>query len=129
MTATEYQKYLRSIHWVQFRKFVLRQRGGACEECGISNVWACMSYGQPLNVHHLSYSRLGQEQPQDVRVLCRRCHETAHGAATLPDMGNLFWKFCRAFKEAPETAWKWAQTIDSLPMCETSQLRLAFADS
>jgi hypothetical protein len=28
-----------------------------------------------LNVHHLSYAHVGHESPEDVEVLCARCHE------------------------------------------------------
>ena len=32
-----------------------------------------------LEVHHLSYARLGRELPDDLIVLCPACHAIAHG--------------------------------------------------
>jgi hypothetical protein len=32
-------------------------------------------YEQDLHVHHISYAHLGAERPEDLEVLCRRCHE------------------------------------------------------
>lgn len=32
-----------------------------------------------LEVHHLTYERLGCEAPDDLLVLCGRCHATFHG--------------------------------------------------
>lgn len=124
MDALEYQRYLKDHHWRMFRKWILRQRGGACEKCGISNVWSIMAYGQPINVHHISYDHLGQERPEDVVVLCRRCHEEAHCTAWLPDMSAIFWKVCVGLKERPEETWNLLRSIDELPIVRDRQLIL-----
>jgi len=34
-----------------------------------------------LEVHHLTYDRLGDERMDDLEVLCPDCHRKAHGAA------------------------------------------------
>ena len=31
-----------------------------------------------LDVHHLTYERLGREKDEDLRVLCRACHGDEH---------------------------------------------------
>lgn len=31
-----------------------------------------------LHVHHLTYARVGNEEPGDLRVLCFQCHQKAH---------------------------------------------------
>jgi hypothetical protein len=93
MTQEKYQTYLTSLHWKQFRKFIFRTRGSSCEECGVSNMWAKMFYGQSNNVHHLSYANLGREHPEDVMVLCRRDHERRHGDTSLPDIFEIVWNF------------------------------------
>ena len=64
MEAKEYQDYLATSHWRSFRKWILKIRGSACEDCGISNVWATIWFGQPLNVHHVSYANLGKSDPR-----------------------------------------------------------------
>ena len=32
-----------------------------------------------LEVHHLSYARLGHEHDEDLYVVCRSCHSDLHG--------------------------------------------------
>lgn len=32
-----------------------------------------------INVHHLTYERLGLEENRDLQILCRGCHERTHG--------------------------------------------------
>jgi len=125
MTASKYQIYLASLHWKQLRKWTLKERGGACEECGISNIWAVIGYGQPLNVHHIKYERLGHERPEDVQVLCRRDHELKHfGSTTLPDLSALYWKICVGIKEFPDELWSLLKAIEQLPIVTTKQLSL-----
>lgn len=65
-----YPIYLRSPHWQRTRKAALKRAGHKCEECGVGGV---------LQVHHLTYVNLRQELPEDLRVLCRGCHQHAHG--------------------------------------------------
>jgi len=66
-----YDDYLVSPHWVAFRNSVLEVRS-KCEreDCGAT---------KNLQVHHLTYDRLGTERAEDVAVLCLRCHEREHG--------------------------------------------------
>lgn len=65
-----YADYLQSDHWRIVRAHILEQRGGHCERCGAL---------RDLNVHHLTYERLGAEEDTDLEVLCRSCHEAEHG--------------------------------------------------
>jgi len=69
---TDYAAYLRSPQWRATRERTLRLRGRRCEACGSRH---------RLDVHHRTYVRLGRETEDDLRVLCRHCHETAHDAA------------------------------------------------
>lgn len=66
---TAYDDYLLSPHWVAFRKRVLQGRS-SCERCGCT---------KSLQVHHLTYDRLGDERLEDVAVLCLDHHQEAHG--------------------------------------------------
>lgn len=46
-------------------------RGHRCEICG-------RAYN--LNVHHLTYDRVGgDEEPDDLIILCKKCHMSEHG--------------------------------------------------
>jgi len=65
----KYRKYLRTSHWKEFRQQLLYERG-VCEHCGTT---------ERLDVHHMTYDRLGDEAPEDVSVLCRDCHNEEHG--------------------------------------------------
>ncbi len=60
-----YQEYLNSPHWQRLRVRILKRDGYKCTQCNET---------KELDVHHLSYDRLGQERDEDVATLCRRCH-------------------------------------------------------
>lgn len=75
---TEYREYLKSARWVEYSEQV-KTETRACEGCGLRRLWARYLYGQDLNVHHLTYERVGCERREDVRVLCLRCHAVAEG--------------------------------------------------
>jgi hypothetical protein len=70
MTREEYQEYLKSEHWQEMRRTVLRDAGGRCQVCNSS---------ERCEVHHRTYERVGEEYPSDLIVLCRACHEKFHG--------------------------------------------------
>ena len=70
MNKVEYQNYLKSDHWQDFKTLVRKVHNG--NHCGICG----SSYG--LDIHHLNYKRLGKERLSDVIVLCRNCHEKLH---------------------------------------------------
>lgn len=65
-----YEEYLVSTHWRVFRARALQAYGDCCGTCGSAH---------DLQVHHLTYARLGQEMLSDVKVLCRSCHRAVHG--------------------------------------------------
>jgi len=69
-----YDVYRRSLAWRAFRDYMLRVVCGECEHCGMSELESMLLV---LDVHHLHYRTLGRERPEDVLVLCRRCHEEA----------------------------------------------------
>ena len=126
MSKDEYALYLNSIHWKQFRRWIMRERGGSCEDCGISNVWAVHSYKSPLQVHHVSYVNVGHEKPEDVRVLCKFCHDGEHSISALPDMSAIFWKLCVALRECPDKAWDWFRMFDQVDISKGAQTTLQF---
>ena len=64
-----YKEYINSEAWAQIRWCKLREVGYKCEECG--RKWE-------LDVHHLTYERLGNERMDDLIVLCVRCHGDLH---------------------------------------------------
>lgn len=66
--SAAYEAYLRSPAWARRRGQALRRAGYCCARCG-------RRHG--LQVHHRTYSRLGQELPDDLEVLCKACHAQA----------------------------------------------------
>jgi 5-methylcytosine-specific restriction endonuclease McrA len=62
----EYQSYLRSPEWKAIRAAAIARAAYRCERCGTG--------GLRLQVHHLTYERLGREEPRDLKVVCKPCH-------------------------------------------------------
>jgi 5-methylcytosine-specific restriction endonuclease McrA len=72
LKALPYADYLDSEHW-KARSNLARERDGRqCRDCGSK---------QNLNVHHLTYDRLGEERLDDLITLCRGCHLARHPQA------------------------------------------------
>ena len=67
----DYHDYLTSDAWHAKRTLALQRAGHRCQ--------LCSSHSGPLNVHHNSYERLGDEEQEDLIVLCRDCHQRFHG--------------------------------------------------
>jgi 5-methylcytosine-specific restriction endonuclease McrA len=63
--SPSYHAYLSSEAWQRKRKAVLRRAGYRCERCHAA---------KPLDIHHLTYARFGNEEMDDLRALCRDCH-------------------------------------------------------
>lgn len=70
-------EYLASEHWKATRRAALRRVGYCCQHCGLrvepDQRWR-------LDVHHLTYARLGAELDTDLEVICRACHQKEHAA-------------------------------------------------
>lgn len=80
MSNEEYRWYLVSDHWLKLRALFMADPANlVCHRCGIPREMAKRWYGQFLNPHHLSYERIGHEQPGDLIALCLRCHRKEHG--------------------------------------------------
>lgn len=75
MTKTEYREYISSPQWKERRKEFLAVFGTHCANCNLPRLLAIVAYDQDLHVHHVSYARIGQETEDDLKALCKRCHE------------------------------------------------------
>lgn len=62
--------YLHTEQWKRTREETIAACGHSCQRCG--------DHQRSLDVHHLTYERLGAEEPRDLVVLCRRCHQAVH---------------------------------------------------
>jgi 5-methylcytosine-specific restriction endonuclease McrA len=65
-----YSDYRRTPEWQYRRRQMVQAAERKCQHCG--------SYSHRLNVHHRSYDRLGNEDPDDLIVLCVSCHRDLH---------------------------------------------------
>lgn len=77
---SRYQDYLRSSHWRALRLKVLERDGHRCKGCRRKD---------RLEVHHLTYERLGRELSEDLITLCQRCHATEHQWMALRGRGLI----------------------------------------
>ncbi len=62
--------YLTSEHWTNLRREKLEATNYTCEQCGTS---------KNLQIHHLHYRSLWYESLEELKTLCKNCHEREHG--------------------------------------------------
>jgi hypothetical protein len=65
----KYQTYINSNEWKQKRKIILIRDKYICQICKINGA---------VQVHHLTYKRLGNEQLFDLISVCLDCHNKEH---------------------------------------------------
>jgi 5-methylcytosine-specific restriction endonuclease McrA len=78
LSGLPYDDYLKSEHWRETRERKLLRSGYRCQGYRGFHV-KCVAEGVQLDVHHLTYARLGRELESDLIVLCHDCHGKAHG--------------------------------------------------
>lgn len=66
-----YKEYLNSGEWKHLRDKKLKQAKYTCDGCG--------EQYRPLEIHHMTYERIGNELLTDLIALCTICHKKAHG--------------------------------------------------
>lgn len=69
LATMPYTEYLKTPHWATKRKEALDRASHRCTLCNAED---------DLHVHHRTYERRGWEQPDDLIVLCKDCHERFH---------------------------------------------------
>jgi len=70
-----YADYLKSDHWANFRAEYFKYHKPVCAKC---------QSDKRIQLHHLTYERIGCELECDVIALCRLCHKAEHGVFTAP---------------------------------------------
>lgn len=70
-----YRRYIQSRQWRGIRQRVLERDNHTCQRCGENG-----RPGNELDVHHLSYARLYNEELSDLLTLCRGCHGDIHSS-------------------------------------------------
>lgn len=90
-----YEQYLASDHWQDVRRrfWASGLHNHACYVCG---------HRGKLEVHHASYKRIGREKLNDLRLLCRNCHQKVHDIANKPHKtvkyGTRLWTAARKLR-------------------------------
>ena len=69
----KYQAYLCGREWGIKKDAVRNRCGGICERCNVNKM---------DHVHHLTYARKYDERMEDLRALCKECHEFTHGKSS-----------------------------------------------
>lgn len=64
----DYHQYLQSFEWRKKSETAKIKSGRRCQVCN------CSERELVLHVHHRTYENLGHELPEDLTVLCSRCH-------------------------------------------------------
>lgn len=64
-----YNDYINSITWKNFKLRYYADHPRRCSACGVD--------GQ-VDLHHMTYERIGREWDDDVVPLCRHCHYAVH---------------------------------------------------
>ena len=74
-----YRKYLRSDKWKRKRNERLVIDKCRCQECGIQS---------NLQIHHLTYKNVFNENMEDLTTLCIDCHQKKHKNKRLKNWKN-----------------------------------------
>ena len=69
MNKEEYQQYLYSKHWTNFKYGYYLVNEKKCSFCNST---------ENIQLHHKTYKNIGNEKHSDVIPLCRKCHIKEH---------------------------------------------------
>ena len=73
-TTKKYLKYLKSKKWATKKNIILAIKGHKCAICGDT---------ENIDVHHLTYERIFNEDIEDLEPVCRKCHKKIHSGELL----------------------------------------------
>ena len=71
MSIERMQKYWDSDEWAKMKVDLLQVSRAKCEYCGKTT--------NALVPHHLTYKNYKQEEPEDIVLICHKCHAIEHG--------------------------------------------------
>lgn len=66
---SDYHAYIKSSEWFKKRKKYIEKVGKFCEVCKTK---------KGINLHHMTYERLGKEYDEDMLFVCKVCHHQIH---------------------------------------------------
>jgi 5-methylcytosine-specific restriction endonuclease McrA len=71
----DYATYLKTPEWRHRARAAKQRAGNRCALCNSD---------RPLEAHHRTYERIGNERQDDLIVLCSPCHRRHHGIMPQP---------------------------------------------
>jgi hypothetical protein len=69
MNRHQYERYMASDHWKARKDRYFRTHEKRCAACGSVD---------EVQLHHLSYEKMGREPNDDLMPLCQICHSLVH---------------------------------------------------
>lgn len=91
----DYRDYLRSAHWHDLKRRY--RESDRPQECICGEV-------ERVQLHHLTYERIGHEELTDLTPLCARCHAMIHELERRGEIGLDFAGFVNAQRAAQYAA-------------------------
>lgn len=107
----QYEGVINSFRWRALRRRLIAERGCKCERCKTERQY------HELELHHLTYVRLGNEKDEDLLILCPSCHADAdreRNAATAVRHWNARLDGWASKKYGDD----WAECGDAESICE-----------
>ena len=92
-----YQNYLKSNHWQNVR----RKKHESNKFFSLDKCAVCDSEKR-LEVHHLTYKNLWNENNKTLRIICHRCHEILSSLPKLNGNGGVRKKWLKLRKQVLE---------------------------
>lgn len=80
MDKTFYNQYIKGPRWAAKREAWFNAFGKWCRACGRTT--------GPIQLHHMTYERLGRERMSDLVALCRDCHSDVESLYRRSGRGN-----------------------------------------
>lgn len=71
-TELDYHEYIKSPEWREKAEDAKHKAGWRCQLCNREGD------SSTLHAHHRTYERLGEELPEDITILCSKCHAKFH---------------------------------------------------
>lgn len=110
-----YNRYIKSPEWQDRRLAKLKQTGHKCQACGSD---------ERLEVHHLSYDRLGWERLEELQVICHWCHSREHGRTPngLPAAGPTTQQLNKRVRDNERTHQHQQRVAETIPILRSAKL-------
>jgi len=110
---SDYQDYLRSPEWKVKAEEIRKKQNQICGLCGKRD---------RLQIHHLTYARLRNEEDGDLIGLCQNCHSKIHAIASGYEQARM------DLESSVGYAWRDAKVLQALRWVSTADCILCTAN-